>query len=200
MTAWQSFAIAGDQFLAAYAQLSANTPTSTLFNVGHAAELYLKAVAAWKNPTDDIGRKFGHNVEKLLTAAHDEALVASYQVDIEVRDRIMCAYPHPIEMMEDPDSRTYTANQELYWVAYYLADVKYLGTGLRAAPNEFGVMVMGRNPYWVDFFLELRRFLGWSNDPLVKATFSSIFVSGSISDDALQYLATLDPGQSSTAS
>lgn len=152
------------------------------------------------NPTADIGRTFGHRFDRLLTTAHNEGLVAGYQVDAHVRDRIMRSYPHPLEMMGDPDFQNYTANQELYWVAYYLADVKYLGPGHRAAPDEFGVMVMGRNPYWVDFFLELRTFLGWTDDPWVAANFNSIVVGGSISDGALQYLAMLDSRRSSSAS
>jgi hypothetical protein len=160
VTTWQSLASLGDQFLLAYAQCTTNTPVATLFNVGHAAELYLKALALQVNPSKSPS-SYGHDVSSLLDLAHSEKLLLEYEVHSRVRDRIMKKWPHPIEAMHDPDFQSYVSHQELYWVAFYLGDVKYLGAKHLRAPETFGIMVMTRNPYWVSFFRQLRRHLNW---------------------------------------
>ena len=160
MTTWQNLASLGDQFLLMYAQCTTNTPAATLFNVGHAAELYLKAVALRDDPSKPPS-SYKHGVSELLDAAHFKGLLSDYEVRHSIRDKIMGKWPHPIEMMSDPDFQAYITHQELYWVAYYLADVKYLGSEHIRAPDAFGIIVMARNSYWVSFFHQLRRYLNW---------------------------------------
>ena len=162
MTTWQNLASLGDQFLLMYAQCTTNTPAATLFNVGHAAELYLKAVALRDDPSKPPS-SYKHGVSELLEAAHSKRLLLDYEVHQNIRAKIMNNWPHPIEAMSDQDFQAYISHQELYWVAYYLADVKYLGSEHIRAPDSFGIMVMARNPYWVSFFWQLRRYLNWSS-------------------------------------
>ena len=170
MATWQNLACLGDQFLLMYSQCRTNTPAATLFNVGHAAELYLKAMAIRDNPSKSA-TSYKHGVSELLDVAHSNGLLLDYSVSTTIRDKIMRTWPHPIEAMNDPDFQAYVANQELYWVAYYLADIKYLSSEHIRAPDTFGIMVMARNPYWVSFFLQLRRYLNW---PAAGGFFDSI--------------------------
>lgn len=160
MATWQNLASLGDQFLLLYAQCTTNTPAATLFTVGHAAELYLKAFALHNDPSKPPS-SYKHGVAELLDLAHSKGLLLGYEVHPKIRDNIMNKCPHPFEMMSDPNFQAYTQHQELYWVAYYLADVKYLGSEHIRAPEAFGIMVMARNPYWVSFFYELRQHLNW---------------------------------------
>lgn len=160
MATWQNLASLGDQFLLLYAQSTTNTPAATLFTVGHAAELYLKAFALHVDPSK-LPSSYKHGVAGLLDLAHSKGLLRGYEVHLKIRDNIMSKWPHPIEMMNDPNFQAYTQHQELYWVAYYLADVKYLGSEHLRAPESFGIMVMARNTYWVPFFYELRQYLSW---------------------------------------
>lgn len=157
---WQTLASLGDEFLLMYAQCATNTPAATLFNVGHAAELYLKAVALRDDPSKPPS-SYKHGVSGLLDAAHSKGLLLDYEVHQSVREKFMSKWPHPIEAINDPDFQAYTTHQELYWVAYYLADVKYLGSEHIYAPDTFGILVMARNPYWVSFFSQLRKYLNW---------------------------------------
>jgi hypothetical protein len=189
---WQQFAGTGDQFLIVYAQAATATPAASLFTVGHAAELYLKAVATKLDPSTDAGR-YGHRINDLLDRAYSVGLLADFQVSDSVRDRIMRAWPHPIEMLDDPDFQHYVANQELYWIAYFLADSKYLGAGVRHAPESFGVMTLARNPYWLPFFKELRTFLGWSRDGSESVSHRWSLDSGALTPDAAQFLLATEP-------
>ena len=160
MAHWQQFAMVADEFLLAYSQIRSNTPAATLFNIGHAAELYLKAAALKLDPTK-AAKTYGHGLVGLLDLLHANGQLRHFNVKESIRDRIMKQWPRPVSALADPDFQEYTQNQELYWVAYYLADVKYLGSEHVRAPAQFGLMVMARNPYWVPFFKELRLYLGW---------------------------------------
>lgn len=160
MTSWQNLASLGDQFLLMYAQCTTNTPAATLFNVGHAAELYLKALALIENPSKPPS-SYGHGVSELLKLAHSKNLLHDYEAHDRIRDNIMNTWPHPIESMNDPDFQAYISNQELYWVAYCLVDIKYLGSQHLRAPESFGIMVRSRNPYWISFFCQLRAHMNW---------------------------------------
>lgn len=149
-----------DEFLLAYSQVHTNTPAATLFTIGHAAELYLKAAALKLDPTR-AAKSYGHGLVGLLDMLHTNGQLNQFTVRESIRDNIMTKWPHPASMFSDPDFLEYTQHQELYWVAYYLADVKYLGSEHVRAPDQFGLMVMPRNPYWVSFFKEIRLYLDW---------------------------------------
>lgn len=180
----------GDQFLLIYSQVSSNTPAATLFTIGHAAELYLKAVALHLAPTK-AAKSYGHGLSGLLDLMHANGLLLSYTVKESIRDTIMNRCPHPIETMSDPDFLEYTINQELYWVAYYLSDIKYLGSEHIRAPETFGVTVMSRNPYWIPFFKELRQFLDWPTQSTFFASIAPNISHGQMPNDAKAYLAAL---------
>lgn len=193
-TIWQQFASTGDQFLIMYAQSATVTPSASLFTVGHAAELYLKAVSTKLDPNFNAV-KYGHHVDRLLQVAHNTGLLADFQVSESVRDRIMMKWPHPIEMLGDTDYQQYVACQELYWVAYFLADSKYLGVGFRSAPESYGVTTLARNPFWIPFFKELRTFLGWSLDGFEATLHRWSLESGALTAESVEYLRATEPGR-----
>ena len=180
----------GDEFLLVYSQIETNTGAATLFTIGHAAELYLKAVALKLDPTK-AAKSYKHGLAGLLDLMHSNGLLTSYTVKESIRDSIMHKWPHPIEVMSNPNFSEYTANQELYWIAYYLADLKYLGSEHMRAPEQYGLMVMTRNPYWLPFFKELRQFLAWPSDGSFFDSITSNARRISMSSEAKAYLALL---------
>lgn len=189
---WEQLAMLGDQFLVLYSQVASNTPAATLFNVGHAAELYLKAVAIRTNPTARPS-SFNHGVASLLRMVQSQGLLTNYQMNDQFRDRFMGVCPHPIELMQDADYCSYIANQELYWVAYYLADLKYLGTEHKRAPDIFGLTVMCCNPYWIPFFSELRGHLGWPQQGRYFDFIEMHMEHGQVGTHAAYFLSKLSP-------
>jgi len=159
--AWQSFAMLGDEFIVAYASMSAITPAATLFVVGHAVELYLKALLLKDDPSCNV-TKYSHKVDRMLAALvrNGHPNIAMYDLpNIDVNKWMH--RPIPIGETSDPEYDSYVRNQELYWVAKYLPDLKYLGTMHKTMPNQFAVPCWPCNPYWAQFFAAVRLELGW---------------------------------------
>jgi hypothetical protein len=161
----EHFAMLGDQFLISYALQTHVVVPAQLFLVGHAAELYLKAVLLSVEP-DIPASKRGHNVGSMLKLmqALPEPLLKGYVLRPAVFQNYMGGGLVPMSAMTDPDYLHYIANQELYWISMYLADIKYLGTEHKTLPNAYGVFVRCANPYWVPFFREMRAHLCWPRE------------------------------------
>jgi len=151
-----------DQFLVAYAQQSACMPAPTLFLVGHALELYLKALLQKHDPSLEP-KSQGHKVGQMIEKLNSTGILSLYQVKDNLRDRFLkSGWRTADELSKEDDYPEFIANQEMYWIAYFLADLKYLGTQHLLAPTAFGVAVRARNPYWASIFREIRSSLGHS--------------------------------------
>jgi hypothetical protein len=162
---WQNFTMLGDQFIVAYSRLDAQTVPVTLFTVGHAVELYLKATILKIDPDFDI-LSLGHRIDKMILKVNElePTLLNSYKLKEDVYVKFMNGVPVTIEQSADPSYEHYVINQELYWVSKYLLDLKYLGTIHKSMPQTFSIFIRACNPYWLNFFIELRKFLGWPTE------------------------------------
>jgi len=158
-----NLAALADQFLVAYACTSSVEPShAALFNIGHAAELYLKAVLCLHEPGADL-TSVGHNVASLLrrVQTHEPTLLAQYILRQQAIDRYVTNVDLPSTARGDPDYDHYNHNRELYRISTYLADTKYLfaSHSKKLSGKSFVVMVMSLNEYWQPFFKELRSYL-----------------------------------------
>ena len=190
LTNWQKLAEIGDQFLILYSQSIASTPAATLFSIGHAAELYLKAAAVYIDPSKS-GKNYRHSLPELLKLMHSNGLLISYKINDEIRDSIMLRSPHTIDILSNSNYLEYISNQELYWVAYYLSDLKYLGSEHIRAPELFNILVMTRNPYWIPFFKEIQAFLNWPSVNSFTDYFEWNIAQQRLSLDAISYLTAI---------
>ena len=161
-TPWQTFAQLADDFLIAYAEQSGAATPALLFTVGHSVELYLKSTLLHAHPSTDV-TTHGHGVGSMLKKVQvwNPSLLDTYKLLPSVPGKFMGSPLLPLAATADPEYEHYIRHQELYWVAEYLADIKYLGSAHKKLPGTFAVMTCARNPYWVPFFKELRAYLGW---------------------------------------
>lgn len=149
-----------DQWLAAYAMNFSNAPAPTLFILGHCIESYCKA-ALLTQPEAEVasGKRYGHDVGGMLLELQDrQNILQGYRLNNATSDKYLFMSPVPFEETSNPEFQHFIANQELYWVANFQKNLKYLGTPGRDMPSQFSLVVMGRNPYWIPFLRELRHF------------------------------------------
>lgn len=133
----------GDAFLISYAVLPP-IPEVTLFLVGHAVELYLKAVLTKQTRNIDETIKFGHSVGDLLMECQKNE--ASFMPEINCKK---------LKTEEEYRSR----HHELYTIIENLADLKYIDTTKKKGGFPFAFVFP--NSYWIDFFRKIRIYLGW---------------------------------------
>ena len=190
MKNWKRFVIVADEFLATYL-MSPPGPVVALFLVGHAAELYLKA--ALTKASNDIDRAvgLGHNIAELLQVCSEEDAdfperycLKQHILDVVRRTRGIGTSAH----LQDEDREHFLRNQELYMIACSLADLKYLGTPMRRPLSVLGVMVP--NSYWIDFFRDIRRYLGYPGSSDVDYV-RFVLENKQITDDARAWLTAL---------
>lgn len=157
-----AFTDLGNQFLISYACSSWAGPFANLFNVGHAVELYLKAVVRRISPATDVST-YRHDVGRLLSDVQDRAapLLSTYRLRQSAADAWLLNPIQPNGFGIDANFDHYSAHNELYWISRYLMDTKYLFASQKGdlAKNSFICVVMGLNEYWQPFFKELRQFL-----------------------------------------
>ncbi|MBL0145374.1 MAG: hypothetical protein IPP48_06080 [Chitinophagaceae bacterium] len=86
---WQNFAMLGDQYLVAYSRLDAQTVPVTLFTVGHAAELYLKATVLKIDPAFNVLR-LGHKIDDIIKKVQElePSLLTSYNLRPAIYEKI----------------------------------------------------------------------------------------------------------------
>lgn len=156
-----AFADLGNQFLISYACSSWAGPIANLFSVGHAVELYLKAVVRRISPEIDVST-YRHDVRRLLSDVQEKAapLLSTYRLKQSAADAWLLNPIQPIGLGVDADFDHYSTHSELYWISRYLMDTKYLFASQKGdlAKSPFAFVVMGRNEYWQPFFKELRQF------------------------------------------
>jgi len=168
-----SFLRTADEFIIAYSTSNYSVAAS-LFSIGHAVELYLKA--ANTRMTGDIDRavNFGHRIKDLWEDCKksDSLFMPNY----ELRNNV---YNAPFLQQEldkilgKDDAIHFLKNQEFYIVAKHLADLKYLGAPLKSITGGYSIVFCSHNPYWIGFFRELRSYLNYPSskevDPIRMA-------------------------------
>jgi hypothetical protein len=171
---WPSFLWTADEFIIAYASAPLLAGAAPLFMIGHAAELYLKA--ANTKITGDIDRAvgFGHRMKDLWNdcKSKDPLFMPNY----ELREAV---YKEPFleeditGLFSQNDAVHYLKNQDFYIVAKHLMDIKYFGAPLKTIKRPYAYSTVFQNPYWIDFFKELRSYLGHplpgTNDGILNA-------------------------------
>jgi HEPN domain-containing protein len=171
---WLNFCMLGDQFIGSYLRLDSRTMPATLFNVGHALELYLKAVLLKGGTTKRELFMKSHDIGAMLEEVNQtRGLLKDFQLNPVVYTKYVGGRLIPIREVTDaygnpnePLYIDYVQKQELYWVGKYLQDLKYLGTFHKDLPNTYSILCMPGNPFWAEIFKELRKFLGWPTESL----------------------------------
>src|SRR5437867_6414639 len=133
---WPSLLRTADEWIITYA-LPYELFHVQLFAIGHAVELYLKVANAKITGDMDRAVKFGHSIPRLLSDCknHD----SSFMIGYELRDSVLA-----VDMMNQntwsklsrEDYLHLGNHQELYFVAQYLPDLKYLGGPLKNRKNN----------------------------------------------------------------
>jgi hypothetical protein len=163
MATYQEFRELGDEWLIFYACTIINLPTPMLFVIGHCLEAYCKAaILKNDNSINIMDRKYGHDIEAMLEEIKkDIGILPGITFYPNVESKFMTGGPIPFteNIMSDPEYLHYIANQELYWVAKFQKDIKYLGTSGKKMPTQYAIMVMGRNPFWIPIMKEIRTYL-----------------------------------------
>ena len=168
MPTYHEFRDLGDQWLISYACTISNMPVPTLFIIGHCLEAYCKAAILKNNPTVNIlAKEYGHGIEAMITEIKKDIGILSnitFYPNVESRFMTGGLIPFTDTLMSDEEYLHFVPNQELYWVAKFQKEIKYLGTTGKNMPTQYSVLVMERNPYWVPIMRELRTYLNDSTD------------------------------------
>lgn len=171
---WDSFLWTGDEFILGYATSPINSSAAPLFMIGQAVELYLKA--ANTKITGDIDRAvgFGHRMKDLWNDCKqkDSTFMPSYELKDSIFNKAFLE-ENIDTLYSKPDCLEYLHNQDFYLIAKHLMDIKYFGAPLKSIKKPYSYTFVSHNPYWIDFFKELRAFLEYpmtgANDHILIA-------------------------------
>jgi hypothetical protein len=139
MPTYQEFRDLGDQWIISYACTISGMPLPTLFTVGHCLEAYCKSAILKNNPSIDVyTRGYGHDIENMIFEIQREiGILQSIQFYPNVEANYMIGGLVPMTSLQNLDYQHFIPNQELYWVAKFQKDIKYLGTsGKRCQLNS----------------------------------------------------------------
>jgi hypothetical protein len=142
---WLRFMHSADAFFVSYAA----TPLMievTLFLIGHAVELYLKAAYTKQTCDIDGAIRFGHDIEKLFAACkkNDPQFMKVFN-----------------SKKGAPDIYNLMKHREFFVIADKLSDLKYLGAPRKKITNigaEF------QNDDWIEFVREIRLYLKYPSE------------------------------------
>lgn len=156
---WHSFLWAADEWFITYS-LPPVLIHVKFFAIGHTVELYLKA--ANTKITGDIERaiRFGHQIKAIWDdcKAKDPTFMPQYEIRDDIYNRDLLS--SPFEGLNKEDIIHLGNNYELYIIAKYLPDLKYLGAPPKTMKGKAGLGLIFPNTYWIDFLKDMRRYLG----------------------------------------
>ena len=159
MKQWHSFLWTADEWLVNYFCVPSGLGSVTLFSIGHALELYLKAAYSKKIGNVDAAVRKGHNLKSIWDSCktHDSDFMPEY----EIRDSVFAAnlFSTPGPKLSLDDQRHFLLHQEFYLVMKLLPDLKYLGASMKLLQGPYGIGYLHPNEYWVRFFKRLRRYI-----------------------------------------
>jgi HEPN domain-containing protein len=207
VTKADSFLELGNEYLIAYAQVSA-TPVVSVFLLGHATELYLKAVLISKGV--DLERLIqsgkGHDLVDLLSRC--KKLDPRIPVTFNFRDSVLNALLKTggvriDDKLSNDDHAHFCEYEDLYYAAYAKADLKYFGTRMK---KEL-VMISFSYPtnmvkLMVEIFDPIREYLGYQDDvgTVIRRRCQQWYVATSSVDSLLaEYDLTKKSQQSNSA-
>lgn len=161
MDDWHSFAYEGDEWLVAYACIPGGTIGPVLFTVGHAVELYMKAVHVKLFGDVTAAIDLRHNIKRLWDACkgHDSGFMSAYEIRDSIYSRDFLDRKISSKFTPD-DEMHFGSNQSLYIIFKHLQDLKYFH--LPWKKGKVGPMVyMHPDPFWISFFKDLRKYLDY---------------------------------------
>jgi hypothetical protein len=152
----------GSEFFVAYAS-APPLPRASLFLVGHAVELHLKAAyvdryggnTSREKLINKLTKKYSHNIKKLWDYLKtDPNFMPSFNVREDLYGK---NYMDPATMstLKPEDIAHLSEYSELYMIMGHLQDLKYLF--LPWNPGSYGFSHPG--PFWISLFKELRAYL-----------------------------------------
>jgi hypothetical protein len=132
-----------------------------IFAVGHALELYLKAIHCKLVGNIKSTMGFGHDVLRLWGAikVSDPTFAPSFEIRQAVLEVKALKGGHE-KVLTIEDSKHYVVHQQLYIVMQHLADLKYLGAPLKSVTGLIGFAFGSPDPMWAQLFAEARSFIG----------------------------------------
>jgi hypothetical protein len=152
------FLDAADQWLISYA-VPPPSPAVKLFEIGHTIELYLKA--AHTMMTGDIQRAIdrGHNIKGIWDDC--KSMDINFMPSYEIKDSVYksdFAHNQGKDLSKD-DQKHFLLNEEFYFIAKHLADLKYIGAPFKSIVGGYALFITFPNDYWIGFLKELRKYL-----------------------------------------
>ncbi len=158
---WDCLLSSADEWIVNYSLPYSHLTSVKLFSVGHAFELYLKAANTKLSGDIDHAVNFGHHIPKLWADCKrfDPKFLPEFDLRQSVLDlNLLQDFDH--SKLKEANFRHYMENQEIYIVAKYLADLKYLGAPLKNVKGAFAFGVIYPNPIWTKLFRSFRKYLG----------------------------------------
>ena len=158
---WHSFAYQGDECLINFACATPYTPSVNIFIIGHALELYLKAVYAKKFVDINVAIKFGHKIKDLWDKCKqkDPLFLPNYEIRSNIYSKDFFD-SNSLSTLAKDDQMHFLKNRNLYIIAKHLKDLKYFGLPWKPARSK-GVAIgsIQCDPYWISLFSEIRKYL-----------------------------------------
>jgi hypothetical protein len=160
MADWQSFLHVADEWLIGYAIPPCHSVSVKLFMIGHALELYLKAVIAKQSGSVEPAIRFGHDIKKMWDDCKRKD--PNFMNGYDMRDSIFNAMPlSPKTVLSASDRLHLSENIDLYLISVGLADWKYMGTVTKSKKMPVSFATGFPNHYWIAFFKSLRSYLSY---------------------------------------
>lgn len=165
---WYGYYYAGDQWFITYACQS----PFPLQNIAWTAlqlsvELYLKAKLVKETGATKEAFKFGHNIEGILRKCQevDPSFLPSFHIKRDILQVGKELFRHigpdfRCKKLTDSQNTEVKAQLELYVLAHFGADLKYLGAPLKTQDGQFCIGFSTHNPMWINFFKEARMGIG----------------------------------------
>jgi len=164
---WQAFMQLGDDFLVAYAQVSPRLVVRT-FLIGHATELYLKAVLLKRGLSLPEVKSHRHDLKSLLSRCREAD--PKLPVEFEFRDTVLATLrdtrgARMNDRLSPDDAKHFSEYLDLYYAAYAQGDLKYLGTMVERGLDVLYVSYPSSGvKLMLDIFDPIRRYLGITAD------------------------------------
>lgn len=188
---WDSFLLAADEWIINYSLPPMMLHSVKLFSIGHALELYMKAAYTKLSGDIDEAVGFRHDIPRIWAAcrAKDPGFLPQYELRESVLARDLLSVEDYSQLARD-DLLEFLQNQELYVVAKYLGDLKYLGAPLKKIKGAYALGYTFPNPRWIGLFRALREYLGHPSEHKTDLIRHHI-ENGFLSEISVEYLRNL---------
>jgi hypothetical protein len=193
MSTWQEYAQAGDDWFIGYAHAPARLPHVSLFLVGHAVELYLKATYVKLYRDEERAMKLSHNLKCIWDGCKtaDKAFMAGREIRHSVFS-VNFLHPKAFSTLSVADQVHYIENQGFYIIMKHLPDLKYFSLPWKKQlPGTKGIWAGPRDMYWIRFFKDLRAYLNFPNKGFADVVKITLRQDKDLSPAIVDYLGAL---------